>query len=298
MATMENSGQPEAQATDPPAVAPVGARPAARATARGFIDIHAHILPGLDDGATDLDESLAMARIAVHEGVGTMLTTSHSAECFERGPQQWMLDDIQNVQRALDEANIPLTLQPGMEIFLTPETLQDLAIGRAWGLAGSHYILVEVPFRLWPPYIEPTLFELQVAGYIPILAHPERYSIIQRDPNMMYILAERGILGQVTAEALNGSQGTAAQRCAMTLVEHGLVQFIASDGHGEPLRKRRPVVAAGLAIAANLVGDEAARAMLTTNPQQILDDVPLVIDPEPIEQRRSIFDRLFNRGPE
>jgi protein-tyrosine phosphatase len=206
-----------------------------------------------------------------------------------------MRAEIATLQSALDAAGIPLKLLPGIEIFMTPETPADLAAGRAWTLAGSRYILVEIPYQPWPVYTEQVLFELQVAGYTPILAHPERYVALQHDPNRMYTLAERGVLGQVTGEALTGGNGAAVRECALTLLEHGLVQFIASDGHRAA--SRRPVVAAGLALARERIGAEAAQALLTTNPQHILDDQPLAIHPRPVAQRRSFFSRLFGDPP-
>jgi protein-tyrosine phosphatase len=260
-----------------------------------MIDIHTHILPGIDDGAADIAESLAMARIAVGEGVTTMLTTSHSAEWFRLGPLPRMLAAIEPVQQALDAARIPLTLAPGMEIFMTPDTPADLAAGRAWSLAHSRYLLVELPFQPWPAYTDQVLFELQVAGYIPILAHPERYIPLQQNPGLMYPLAERGILGQVTGEALTGRLGRRIQQGALSLVDQGMVKFIASDGHGASAQKRQPVVAAGLAVASERIGAAAAQAMLTSNPQHILDNKPLAPTPQPLQTRRSFFSRLF--GP-
>src|SRR5215213_2454797 len=161
-----------------------------------MIDIHSHILPGVDDGAETMEESLAMARRALADGVTGMVCSSHSAELFEMGPLPVFEERVTALRAALDAARLPLRLWAGMEIFLTPQTPHHLAEGRAWTLAGTQYVLVEIPYEPWPPFTEQALFELQVAGYTPIFAHPERYVAIQRDPNLMYRLAERGILGQ------------------------------------------------------------------------------------------------------
>lgn len=261
-----------------------------------MIDIHTHILPGIDDGCSNLDESLAMARLAVAEGVHTMLATSHSAEWLQLGPLSLMETQVATLQAAITAAEIPLTVLPGLEVYMTPETPAHFAAGRVWTLAHSRYILVETDFGQWPPFLEQVMFELQVAGCIPILAHPERYSAIQRDPGLLYRLAERGVLAQVTGNALVGVLGTTIQQCALTLLEHGLVQIIASDGHGAAEGKRPPAVAAGLAVAAEHLGEDAARAMLTTVPQHILDNTPFAPDPRPIPPRRSFFSRLFGGG--
>src|SRR5437588_1952126 len=159
-----------------------------------MIDIHSHILPGVDDGARTVEDSLEMARVALAEGTSGMICTSHSAEWFELGPLAKMESQVADLQAALSAANLPLQLWPGMEIFLTPQTPHHLQEGRAWSLAGSRYVLVEIPYEPWPAYTEQTLFELQVGGWSPILAHPERYVAIQRDPNILFRLVERGVL--------------------------------------------------------------------------------------------------------
>jgi protein-tyrosine phosphatase len=257
-----------------------------------MIDIHSHLLPAIDDGAETVDESLAMARLAVAGGVTDMVCSSHSAELFELGPLPALQERVTALQTALTTAQVPLRVWAGMEIFLTPETPRHLAEGRAWPLAGTEYVLVEIPYEPWPPYTEQTLFELQVAGYTPLLAHPERYVAIQRDANVMYRLAERGVLGQVTGGAFAGAFGEPTRRCAVALVEHGLVQVLASDSHSAT-GHRAPVMPAGRQALTALVGADAAEAMATTNPQQILANAPVVPDPQPVEASRSFFSRLF-----
>lgn len=258
-----------------------------------MIDIHAHILPGVDDGAKTLEDSLAMARQAATDGTTDLICTSHSAEWFEIGRLSEMETHIRRVQDALDAAGVRLKLWPGMEIFLSPYTPRHLGEGRAWPLAGSHYVLVEVPYDPWPAYADQTLFQLQIDGYAPILAHPERYVAIQRDPNMMYRLAERGVLAQVTAGALAGHYGDPIRRCAVTLAEHGMVQFLASDAHTAATRHRSPILSEGYNVLAGLVGAEAAAAMATTLPGKVLAHEPISPDARPVEPPRSFFARLF-----
>ena len=258
-----------------------------------MIDIHSHILPAIDDGAETLEESLAMARLAVAGGVTDMICSSHSAELFELGPQAALQERVKILQAAVDAAAIPLRLWPGMEIFLTPETPRHLAAGRAWGLAGGRYVLVEVPYEPWPTYTEQTLFELQVAGYLPILAHPERDVAIQHDPNVLYRLVERGILAQVTTGAFDGHFGAATRRCAITLCEHGLVQILASDAHSAYDRRRLPGLSDGRRVLAGLVGEEQATAMTTTIPGDVLAGRPITSEPRATEVARPFLSRIF-----
>jgi protein-tyrosine phosphatase len=203
---------------------------------------------------------------------------------------------LEAVRRAWAAAGLDIRLELGVEIYLQPDTVDDLSAGRLWTLAGSQYVLVELPYQPWPAFADQALFDLQLAGYIPILAHPERYTAIQSDPNRMYALAERGVMGQVTAQALLGSHGPSARRCAETLVRYGLAQILSSDAHGLTARKRAPVLSESLRIAENLIGKEAALDLVTTNPNHILERAPLAPSPERIPPRKWPLGGLFSRS--
>ena len=257
-----------------------------------MIDIHTHIIPNLDDGPPDMEASIAMGRIAAQEGITAMISTSHSEESMAVG-YGGMQARLKEVRDAWSEAGLSTRLELGVEIFLRPHTVDDLKSGRAWTLAGSRYVLVEVPYQPWPAYADEALFALEVAGYVPILAHPERYTAIQSDPNLMHSLVERGVLGQVTAAALLGDQGSTVKRCAETLLRHNLVQFLSSDAHGLDLRKRMPRLSGALEAAEVLVGAEAARALVTDNPAHILSNTQLTPIPERVAPRRWSLSGLF-----
>src|SRR5437762_7178060 len=173
-----------------------------------MIDIHIHILPDFDDGPADMETSIGMGQIAAAEGFTGMIATSHGDEASLEG-RRMLEARLQDVRQAWANAGLNIRLELGVEVFLRPTTLDQLKFGHLWSLASSGYLLVEVPYQPWPPYADETLFALQLAGYVPILAHPERYTAIQADPNKMYALAQRGILAQVTAAALTGDHGPA-----------------------------------------------------------------------------------------
>jgi protein-tyrosine phosphatase len=256
------------------------------------IDIHTHIIPALDDGPGDMETSIAMGRIFAEEGVTTVISTSHSEEAMVLG-REVMQRKLKEVQAAWVEAGIEIETELGVEIFLRPTAVQDLQSGRAWTLAGSQYVLVELPYEPWPAYADQALFDLRVAGYVPILAHPERYTAIQQDPNRMYALAERGVLGQVTADALLGRHGGSIKRCAQTLVRHRLVQFLSSDAHGVVAGKRPPLLREALRVAERLVGPEAAHLLVYENPAHILANASLTPNSEPIRTSESWLSRFF-----
>ena len=259
-----------------------------------MIDIHIHIIPDLDDGPPDMQTSLGMGELAAEEGITAIIATSHSEESAAVG-FEGMRDRLDAVRTAWSTAGYDIRLELGVEIFLTPDTPADLKSGKLWTLAGSRYALVELPYQPWPVYTERVLFDLQLAGYVPILAHPERYTAIQADPNVMYALAERGVLGQVTAGALVGDHGSPIRRCAETLVRYGMVQFLSSDAHGLTVRKRMPHLKRALGVVEELVGPELAGAMVLDNPQRILDNKHVAAEPERVPTRRWPLGRLFGR---
>jgi protein-tyrosine phosphatase len=260
-----------------------------------MIDIHTHIIPDLDDGPPDMETSVGMGLVAASEGITVIISTSHNEEASRVG-YEGMQARLEAVREAWAAAGLGIRLELGLEIYLRPDTVAELKAGRVWPLAGSQYVLVELPYQPWPAYAESALFGLQVAGYVPILAHPERYTALQADPNRMYALAERGVLAQVTAQALIGSHGNAARRCAETLVRHKLAQFLSSDAHGLTERRRAPVLSQGLRVAESLIGAEAANAMVTDNPAHILEHRLLTPEPERVSARKWSLGSLFGKG--
>jgi protein-tyrosine phosphatase len=255
-----------------------------------MIDIHIHILPDLDDGPADMETSVGMGLIAASEGFTAIISTSHGDEASLEG-REMMEARLVSVREAWAKAGLKIRLELGVEIFLRPGTLDQLKFGHLWPLAGSRYALVEVPYQPWPTYADEALFSLQLAGYVPILAHPERYTAIWADPNKMFALAERGILAQVTAAALTGDHGPEVKKCAHTLLQHNLVQFIATDAHGTG--RRSPRIAEALKYAESELGPELARHLVEDNPARILSHEEIALDPRPVEQRKSFFGNLF-----
>ncbi len=259
-----------------------------------MIDIHTHIIPDLDDGPSDMETSVGMGRIAQQEGITAIISTSHSKESTAVG-YEGMTARLNEVRAAWAAAGLDTRLELGMEIFLTPDTPSDLKARKVWPLADSRYILVELPYQPWPAFTERILFDLQLAGYLPILAHPERYTAIQADPNVMYALGERGVLSQVTASALLGGHGEATKRCAQTLVRHNMAQFLSSDAHGVTARKRMPELRRALQVIEDLGGPELAEAMVIENPSRILTNQHLTPEPERVAPRKWSLSRLLGR---
>lgn len=196
-------------------------------------DIHAHILPGIDDGAPDMRQSLQMAELAVGSGVKTVVATPH---CIDYAPTKnfWdarLAERIENFRSRLKDEKIPLEILPGMEIFGTERTPELLRRGKLIGLNRSNYPLIEFAFYGYGAEATDILQEIVDMGMRPIVAHPERYDYILRQPSILNIWAEMGCLLQINKGSLLGNFGEREQRLAFELVDRGFAFCVASDAH-------------------------------------------------------------------
>jgi protein-tyrosine phosphatase len=239
------------------------------------IDLHSHILPGIDDGAESIETALEMARSAVEDGIRTLAATPHVRSDYPTAPGD-MEELVASVRARLDEAAIPLELLPGGEIALDflPD-LDDDAL-RRFGLGGNtRYLLLETPYYGWPLGLDQTFFQLRLRGFTPVLAHPERNEEVQERPELLERLVEAGALVQVTAASADGRLGSAVQRTALRLIRNGLAHMLASDAHAPTVRQ------VGLSGAAEAIGDAALAEWLTEGvPGAIVADRPLPVRPE------------------
>lgn len=240
-----------------------------------MIDLHSHILPELDDGSQSLQESLAMARMAVESGVTAMATTPHCIDARAREVyKSWKL-----LCQALLESKIPLKLFPGMEIFGTENTLQLLQEGKLFTLNGSRYPLIEFSFHSDGEKETRILRSLCKAGLRPIVAHPERYSYIQYDPERLNHWYHLGCLMQVNRGSLLGRFGTRSQEMAVEMVERNFAVVVASDAHSPQIRT--PWMEDIQKFLSREFSPACARTLLLDNPRRILKDDPLPpVEPE------------------
>src|SRR5947209_16903106 len=174
------------------------------------------------------------------------------------------------MQQALDHHAIPLRLFAGHEALIKVGLVEDIQAGRLATLNGSSYLLLELWNSTWIPETERVIFELRAHGIIPILAHPERYRVIQQDPGRLAALLRQGALAQLTASSLVGMQGSTTRRCAETLLKKGLIHCIASDAHG--LHKRPPGVTRGLQCAVQMLGQTRVHQMTEVCPAAVINN--------------------------
>lgn len=238
-----------------------------------MIDVHLHILPGVDDGPATLSDALSLARSLVQEGVHMAVATPHYNDEYQQLPAREIIGRVGDLQRELDRNGIPLRLLAGHEALIQPGLAADVQSGRLATLNGSRYLLLELWNSTWLPETERVIFELRALGVVPVLAHPERYSFIQQDSNRLKALLEQGMLAQLTAGSLVGMQGNTARKCAETLLKRGLINCIASDAHGPG--RRPPAIRQGMLAAERIVGRLQAAQLIEAYPAALVQNQPL-----------------------
>jgi protein-tyrosine phosphatase len=232
------------------------------------IDLHIHLLPGVDDGPETVDQATGMLDRAAALGFTRIVCTPHLDGPLGRAFQA-LVEERLDTMRPI-AAGRGITLDAGFEIRLSPGTAHQLAEGEPSTMAGSRTALVELPFSGWPLYTDSALFELMAAGFRPLLAHPERYRAVQDDLDLAVALAERGVLMQLTLRSLTGLFGKEARRVSEALLRRDLATVLATDAHSGG--QRFVSTGAGIARARELVGEERTRQLVHDNAEALLDD--------------------------
>jgi len=196
-----------------------------------MIDIHSHILPGIDDGAQTIKNSIDMAKAAVNEGITTIIATPHHKNNQFNNLKSSILTEVNDLNTVLKQENIPLTVLPGQEVRIYGEVLEDYYKEEILTLNHTKYLFIEFPSSSVPRYSERLLYELQTEGIIPIIVHPERNKELQDKPELLYQLVKNGALTQVTASSVAGYFGKNVKKFSEQLIEHNLTHFVASDAH-------------------------------------------------------------------
>ena len=238
-----------------------------------MIDLHSHILRGIDDGARTLEDSLEIARAAVEDGIATIAGTPHVRDDWPT-PPDLMEARVAELRDELGLAGIPLDVRTGGEVALDWLTRLAPAELRRFGLGGTRYLLVETPYYGWPRDLLAQMLTLQDRGFAPVLAHPERNADVAARPDLLGPLVDEGVLVQVTAASVDGRIGRRAFECARLLIKEELAHMLASDAHHASVRE------VGMAAAAKRIGDQALSRWLTRDvPAAILADTEITPRP-------------------
>ncbi len=232
------------------------------------IDIHCHILPGVDDGSPDMATSLEMLRIADKNGITHLILTPHHKPMHHNVSPQHNVAYRKELQEAAKEAGIKAKLFSGNEIYYSDETMEELLEGKICSLAGSDYVLVE--FHPTNPYkaIQNAVSRVQAAGFIPIIAHVERYSDIVSHPSRVKDLIEMGSFIQVNASSIMGKYGFGISHFTKKLLKEELVHFVASDAHDTG--RRAPNLLDCRNYVERKYGEDYGKKLFFTNPANVI----------------------------
>lgn len=258
-----------------------------------MIDVHYHLLYGLDDGPKTIQGSLELARASIAEGVTHIVATPHANERYPFQPEL----NREQLAELREQLGDEIKLGLGCDFHLSYENLEDLARDPGkYTINGNQYLLVEFPNYGISGNTSTHFFEMQIAGLVPILTHPERNPTLLGDMGQMAEWISRGCLVQLTAASLTGRFGARAQAESIELLRRNWVHLIASDAHN--LDRRPPHMASAYDFLNTEFGEELARRLCVDNPRAIFNGEPLPPQPPPIfeERRRGILSRLFGRS--
>jgi protein-tyrosine phosphatase len=245
------------------------------------VDLHSHVLPGIDDGADSFDDSVEIARAAERDGIEVLAATPHVRRDYPTAPTTMLLL-LADVRERLRAEGVGIDIRPGGEVAIDMIATLGHNRLRRFCLAGNpRYLLVETPYHGWPLGIAETFFDLRLGGMTPVLAHPERNALIQEDPRRLRSLVDNGTLVQLTASSLDGRAGGRVTRTAHRLLELELAHLVASDAH-------RPAVRSiGMTAALQAVGDVDLACWLGRDvPAAIAHERPLPDRPARRARRR------------
>ncbi len=261
-----------------------------------MIDIHSHILPGLDDGSDDWGQSFRMAENAARDGIRGIICTPHWSPAFPNNDRNRILENFAQFRERVQEEGIPISVFPGCELVIDFGLPERIEAGEALTVNDERrFALIETPHEFIPPNVEHFFWMLQVKGITPILGHPERNRQILKDQSRLVSWVESGVLVQITAGSIIGHFGKPVRQLSAEMLRRNLVHFVASDSHSCD-GKRHPGLSQCRDLTAGIIGEEETEKIFCANPSCILRGVlPDILEPLPPQAKRpSLFARLLH----
>lgn len=255
------------------------------------VDLHCHILPGIDDGSKDWETSLKLAQDAVDDGITHALCTPHTLNGRFLNHKADVIKLTEEFQEKINQAGIPLTVFPGHEVRLSGGLLDALDNDDILFCdEDGQYMLLELPSNEVPHYTKNMVFQLQQRGITPIIVHPERNNEILEEPTKLQEFLEMGVLVQITASSYTGIFGKKIEDCSRDFIQAGQCAFFASDAHDLPRRQYQ--MHAALDKLAKEFGKDRKQQFLS-NAQKVINGEPVHLDWQPLKKKRKKFLGLF-----
>ena len=257
-----------------------------------MVDIHCHVLYGLDDGPEDPDQSMKLLRELEKKGVEKIIATPHYISGEEYSPTcEEIREKVRILQEEIDKENLKLQIYTGMEVYASHDTIEKIKNNEILSLNDSRYILIEFPFELIPKYMTDLLFAMQLEGFTPIIAHPERYCSDYIKSKLLKELVDKGVLLQINSESIIGTYGKRAKKAAYHLLKAGMVHFVATDSHNlNKIFSDKQLIEKKIS---DICGIENAERIMYINPQRVLEneDVLAMCD----FKKRLFFTGMFRK---
>ena len=251
-----------------------------------MVDIHHHLLWGLDDGAKDFETSVAMAKASAADGVTHIVCTPHSNGNFAYR-SELNAEKVRELQERLDADGVALKLGIGCDFHLSYDNIVEAKQNpQRFSVNGLGYLMVEIPDYGVPQGLTETFYEMQLAGLTPVLTHPERNPTLQADLSRLVDWMRGGVLVQVTGDSVTGRMGKTAERIAHRLLSKRWVHFLATDAHN--VTSRPPRLSEARAVVAKKYGERYAESLVTANPRAVFEGKPVA----PLEEPRDLYEEV------
>lgn len=247
-----------------------------------MIDFHTHILPNIDDGSRSIEETFNLINEAKNVGFEAIISTSHYIEEYyeTNAPERevWINAIYENLQAK----NIDIKLYLGNEIYISENIIKLLEEGKASTINDTSYVLFEMPLNVEPMNLYDVIYEMMQYKLVPILAHPERYSFVQKEPELIYDLIEKGVLMQANYGSILGIYGEKPKMIVRKFLENNMIHFLGTDVHRQ--NTIYPKVPEALVEIKQIVGEEKLKEITTINPKLALQNKKIEIDtPQKVE---------------
>ncbi len=252
-----------------------------------MLDLHTHIIPGVDDGSKNMDETIEILKNAKLAGYSGVVATPHYIEGSYSTNNSDKMKYIKDIKTELKLQNIDLEIYTGNEVFITDTIENLLYYAKISSINNSKYILIELPMAGGSNGLQSCIFKVFSLGYIPIIAHPERYSFVQKDPNKLLDYIDQGVLFQLNSGSLFGHYGKTAEKTARILIKHNMVQFVATDTHSGKSSSYSQISDVCKLIS-KLTYVENVDILMNKNPNDVINNKKIIAN-EPIKYKKGLF---------